>query len=189
MDKKTIGTIEELLNLALKQEDIWGATRWARDVTILNSPDDFVLGYMLGSLMSSAYEIALRKKVWEKIEKIENKRLEKSLGKEKAKEVWKQWRENLEMEKPKFSHLHPVMLTEEARALGSCFDRNVEPISRDQQRYTELWLEVVYPRLLEGKQFNWATTQTHEHTNIIIPKNALNTVPVGLTAYQSTLQA
>jgi len=106
LDEKTIGHVEKAFNLALEQEDILDRTKWARDEVILKTPEDFVLGYVLGSLMSGAYEIARI----EKIDRISNKRLEKELGKERVKEMQKRWRENVE--EGKHTRIRPTLLTE-----------------------------------------------------------------------------
>jgi len=101
LDEKTIGLIEEAFNRALEQEDILDRTKWTRDEVVLKSQEDFVLGYILGSLMSAAYEIARI----QKIDRLSKKRLEKELGKERAEEIQRRWKNGE-------GKVKPILLTE-----------------------------------------------------------------------------
>jgi hypothetical protein len=81
LDKVTLGLIEEVINNAIEQEDILERTKWVRDEALLKSPEDFVLEYILGSLMSTTYEKASRIKLNTKINKKQDK---------EWKEVWRE---------------------------------------------------------------------------------------------------
>ena len=95
MNKETRGYIEEALDKVLEQ-DVLNRMQWVLDEYQIESVQEFALGYMLGSLMSTAYEIVRRNKLFE----MTDKRLDKEIGRKRRKEIRKQFEEKEEKVKP-----------------------------------------------------------------------------------------
>jgi len=95
LDRETRGTIEEALDSVLEQ-DILEIVGWILEEFAIESPQDLALGYLLGSLMRYGHSVVRM----EKLTKRQKKRLEKELGKERARDLQKGWEEKAEEVKP-----------------------------------------------------------------------------------------
>jgi hypothetical protein len=88
LDFKARGLISETLNRALEEQSCLEVINWILEVDEdVSSKEDLALGYVMGSLMNIAYNVAGRMKLEEKSDPKYRKELEKFLGKEQAAKV------------------------------------------------------------------------------------------------------
>jgi len=79
LDEETIGYVEKELNRMISETDMRERIRWVSREISLHSPEDFALGYLIGSLASHAYSVAMRQSRTKKLEK-KMKEREKKIG-------------------------------------------------------------------------------------------------------------
>lgn len=89
MDAETRGPIEKHLDYLISSMDMTNTIRWVLREIPVHSPEDFALGYLIGFSMKHAYDIAYHKKVIKKLD--ENR--EREFGKERMKEIEKEYEE------------------------------------------------------------------------------------------------
>ena len=105
MDRETRGLISEIVNDVFEKQSCLKTLNWVLEADdrvrsqedLARSQEDLALGYFLGSLMNTADHVATVKKLNEKLEKQDKKRLKKIYGKEAAKELKERGRRLEEM--------------------------------------------------------------------------------------------
>lgn len=99
MNIVTRGIIERSLDAFIEQ-DILDVVSWIFGESSVKSPEDLILGYVLGSYMRYASDIVEEEKRWKVARKDSEQRLERKLGKKQAKAFWKELEERKEDVKP-----------------------------------------------------------------------------------------
>jgi hypothetical protein len=91
LDRETRGKISESLEDAFENYRISEVSKWAIDADEeIESVEDFILGYLLGSLMKSAWVYLHDKKCDDKLEELEHRFYLKHIGKEATEELEEQ---------------------------------------------------------------------------------------------------
>jgi hypothetical protein len=114
LDFKIKGLVSETLNHALEEQSCLEVINWILEVDEeVSSKEDLALGYVMGSLMNIAYNVAGRMKLEEKLDPKYRRELEKFLGKEEAAKVLRSDAVRLEKGKAKGGEQVTGELTEE----------------------------------------------------------------------------
>lgn len=114
MDVETRGMVSGIVNYAFEKQSVLETIKWVLEVDDrVMSQEDLALGYVVGSLMNIADNVASRRKLEEKLEKRYKKGLEKIYGKEKAAKEMQELDITLEKTRAKGGRRIKSELTEE----------------------------------------------------------------------------
>jgi len=114
LDVETRGMVSGIVNYAFEKQSVLETIKWVLEVDDrVMSQEDLALGYVVGSLMNIADNVASRRKLEEKLEKRYKKGLEKIYGKEKAAKEMQELDITLEKTRAKGGRRIKSELTEE----------------------------------------------------------------------------
>jgi hypothetical protein len=106
--------VSGIVNYAFEKQSVLETIKWVLEVDDrVMSQEDLALGYVVGSLMNIADNVASRRKLEEKLEKRYKKGLEKIYGKEKAAKEMQELDITLEKTRAKGGRRIKSELTEE----------------------------------------------------------------------------
>lgn len=85
MDSETRGIVSQIINAVFKNQKILETVNWVFESDDrITSKEDLALGYFIGTLMTSAVDVATESKLNKKNRQVYEKRLEQIYGKQEA---------------------------------------------------------------------------------------------------------
>ena len=107
------GVVTEIIEMALKHQNLWETVNWVLESDdSVRSQEDLALGYYMGSLMTSAVDVATDMKLNKINRQAYEKRLEQIYGKEAASKRLQEMDTKMEERRAKGGRQIKIELTE-----------------------------------------------------------------------------